>query len=116
MLVHKQPFFNTLEVADNVEKAIAELQITVPEGVELHASLFQQSTFIRRAIGNLNVAILVGCVLVTLILVAFLFQWRTVVISLTAIPLSLLGAILVLRVVRRVLERHDARGTGDRFG
>jgi CzcA family heavy metal efflux pump len=97
LLVHKQPFFNTLTVSANVEKAIAELEDTVPEGVTLHASLFQQSTFIERAISNLNVAIVVGCALVTLILIAFLFQWRTVVISLTAIPLSLLGAVLILR-------------------
>ncbi len=97
LLVHKQPFFNTLTVSRSVAQAIAELEDSIPEGVQLHASLFQQSTFIERAIRNLNVAILVGCVLVTLILVAFLFQWRTVVISLTAIPLSLLGAILILR-------------------
>lgn len=97
MLVHKQPFFNTLEVSQNVQQAIDELASALPEGVELHRTLFQQSAFIERAIGNLSTAILIGCVLVALILVAFLFQWRTVLISLTAIPLSLLGAILVLR-------------------
>lgn len=97
MLVHKQPDFNTLDVSENVQKAIDELEATLPKGVELHRTLFQQSTFIERAIGNLSVAILMGCVLVTLILIAFLFQWRTVLISLIAIPLSLLGAILILR-------------------
>ncbi len=68
-----------------------------PPGVVLHRDLFRQATFIERAIGNLETAILFGCLLVVLILVAFLFQWRTVVINLTAIPLSLLCAILVLR-------------------
>ena len=97
ILVHKQPYFNTLTVSENVQKAVDELAATLPDGVELHRNLFSQSTFIERAIGNLNIAILIGCVLVTLILVAFLFQWQTVLISLTAIPLSLLGAILVLR-------------------
>ncbi len=97
ILVHKQPYFNTLDVSENVQDAIDELESALPEGVELHRTLFQQAAFIERAIGNLSVAILVGCVLVALILVAFLFQWRTVLISLTAIPLSLLGAILVLR-------------------
>lgn len=97
MLVHKQPSFNTLTVSDNVQQAISELGQTLPAGVELHPVLFRQATFIERAIGNLSSAILIGCMLVILILIAFLFQWRTVVISLTAIPLSLLGAILVLR-------------------
>jgi CzcA family heavy metal efflux pump len=97
MLIHKQPSFNTLQVSDDIEQAVAELSQTLPAGVELHPLLFRQASFIERAIGNLSTAILIGCVLVILILIAFLYQWRTVVISLTAIPLSLLGAILVLR-------------------
>lgn len=97
ILVHKQPFFNTLTVSEDVERAIEELRAALPEGVALHPQLFRQAAFIERAIGNLTVAMLIGCGLVTAILIAFLFQWRTVVISLTAIPLSLLGAILVLR-------------------
>ena len=97
LLVHKQPFFNTLTVSDDVQAAVTELKDTLPEGVELHSTLFRQAAFIERAIANLTVAILIGCGLVTLILIAFLFQWRTVAISLTAIPLSLLGAVLVLR-------------------
>ncbi|QDV16237.1 Cobalt-zinc-cadmium resistance protein CzcA [Gimesia panareensis] len=97
LLIHKQPSFNTLQVSDDVQRAVAELSQTLPAGVELHPLLFRQASFIERAIGNLSTAILIGCGLVILILIAFLFQWRTVVISLTAIPLSLLGAILVLR-------------------
>ena len=97
LIVHKQPDANTLAVTAEIDKALGELEAALPEGVTLYPNLFRQSTFIERAIGNLNVAILIGCALVTLILIAFLFQWRTVVISLTAIPLSLLGAILVLR-------------------
>ena len=97
LLVHKQAYANTLTVSANVQKVIGELETALPEGVTLHRSLFRQATFVERAIGNLNLAILIGCGLVTAILVAFLCQWRTVVISLTAIPLSLLGAILVLR-------------------
>ena len=97
LIIHKQPSFNTLAVTTEVQKAIEELGQTLPEGVQMHPVLFRQANFIERAIGNLSSAILIGCVLVIVILVAFLFQWRTVVISLTAIPLSLLGAVLVLR-------------------
>ncbi len=97
ILVHKQPFFNTRRVSADLQRATAELASALPAGVRLHTRLFQQSAFIDRAIGNLRVAILVGCLLVAFILIAYLYQWRTVVISLAAIPLSLLGAILILR-------------------
>jgi Cu/Ag efflux pump CusA len=63
MLVHKQPYFNTLDVSRSVQKAIDDLEAALPEGVELHRTLFQQSTFIERAIGNLSIAILIlACV------------------------------------------------------
>lgn len=97
LVVHKQPDFNTLTVTNSVQQALGELQATIPEGVSLRPALFRQATFIERAIGNLSSSIVVGCVLVTAVLVVFLFQWRTLAISLTAIPLSLLGAILILR-------------------
>ncbi len=95
--VHKQPGANTLEVTAAVQAVLAALQPALPPGVTVHANLFRQANFLDRAIGNLTSAIWLGCLLVALVLVAFLFQWRTVFISLTAIPLSLLGAILVLR-------------------
>lgn len=97
LIIHKQPRANTLKVTEQLDRAIDELAATLPPGVVVHPEMFRQATFIRHAIQNLNQAIFIGCVLVALILTAFLFQWRTVVISLTAIPLSLLGAILVLR-------------------
>ncbi|MCX7410490.1 MAG: efflux RND transporter permease subunit [Planctomycetales bacterium] len=97
LVIHKQPDFNTLTVTTSVQHALDELRASLPDGVELHPALFRQATFIERAISNLRNSILVGIVLVTLVLVAFLWQWRTLAISLTAIPLSLLGAVLVLR-------------------
>ena len=97
LIVDRQPQANTLAVTDDLQPALRRAASGTPPGVVLHRDLFRQATFIERAIGNLETAILFGCLLVVLILVAFLFQWRTVVINLTAIPLSLLGAILVLR-------------------
>lgn len=97
LVVHKQPFSNTLLVSRQLQQALEELETTLPAGVTLEKTLFRQAAFVERAMSNLRLAILIGCGLVTLILIAFLFQWRTVAISLTAIPLSLLGAILILR-------------------
>jgi CzcA family heavy metal efflux pump len=97
LILHKQPNVDTLAVTEELERTLDELTVAVPANVTLHRSLFRQATFIERAMRNLNTSILIGCVLVMLILIAFLFQWRTVVINLTAIPLSLLGAVLLLR-------------------
>src|SRR5206468_8420025 len=69
----------------------------LPQGLVLHQSLFRQASFIERAIANLRVALWIGAGLVTLVLLLFLLDFRTAVISLIAIPLSLLTALIVLR-------------------
>ncbi len=96
LIVHKQPDFNTLQVTDSVQTALDELTGTLPDDVTLHPLLFRQAAFIERAIGNLSHSLLLGCGLVTVVLILFLMNARVLLISLTAIPLSLMGAILVL--------------------
>ncbi len=95
LIVEKQPEGNTLEVTRRVEAALKELEPGLV-GVQLDPTIFRPATFIERAIENLGHALLIGCVLVIVILVAFLFDWRTALISLTAIPLSLVSAVVVL--------------------
>ncbi|QJW97589.1 efflux RND transporter permease subunit [Frigoriglobus tundricola] len=94
LIVEKQPESNTLELTRKVEAAIEALRPGLT-GVEVDTTIFRPATFIERAIDNLSHALVVGCVLVAVILVVFLFDWRTAVISLTAIPLSLVAALLV---------------------
>jgi Cu/Ag efflux pump CusA len=65
--------------------------------MQIDTTIFRPATFIELAIRNLTTALLLGVLLVILILAAFLFEWRTAVISLIAIPLSLLAAVLVLQ-------------------
>ena len=65
-------------------------------GIEIDTTIFRPATFIEHSIDNLTDALLSGCLLVVLVLVAFLFEWRTALISLVAIPLSLVAAVLVL--------------------
>lgn len=95
VVVEKFPWANTLEVTLAVEKVIEGLKPSLP-GVEMTTRIFRPASFIELALGNLQIAMLVGCILVTLILIAFLFEWRTAVISLTAIPLSIVAAMFVL--------------------
>ncbi len=95
LIVEKQPWANTLDVTQNVEKAMAELKPAMGE-VEYDTTIFRPATFIQRSISNLSHSMLVGCVLVVVVLLLFLFDWRCAVISATAIPLSLVAAMLVL--------------------
>jgi CzcA family heavy metal efflux pump len=95
LIVEKLPWANTLEVTRGVEAALAELQPGLP-GVEIDSKIFRPATYIELSIHNLNKALLIACVLVILVLAFFLFEWRPALISVVAIPLSLMAGALVL--------------------
>ena len=95
LIVQKFRGANTMEVTEGVEQAVAELRPGLP-GIEIDTTIFRPATFIEQSIDNLTTALLIGVLLVIFIIVAFLFEWRTALISLIAIPLSLIAAILVL--------------------
>jgi len=74
-------------VTRNVEAALNALRPGLKD-VEMDSTIFRPATFIRMALHNLNRALLIGCILVVIVLIAFLYDWRTALISLLAIPLS----------------------------
>ncbi|MBA3515565.1 MAG: efflux RND transporter permease subunit, partial [Pyrinomonadaceae bacterium] len=94
--IQKQPNANTLEVTEQIETTLANLKATLPPDVTIDTKAFQQSDFINRAVGNVRVSIIEGGIMVTVVLFLFLWNFRTTFISLTAIPLSLITAILVM--------------------
>ena len=96
LIVEKQPWGNTLDVTAGVEKILAELKPGLP-GVDMDSTIFRPATFIQLSIDHLTEALWLGCLLVVVVLWFFLGDWRTTVISLTAIPLSLAIALLLLR-------------------
>ncbi|HEX6921011.1 MAG TPA: efflux RND transporter permease subunit [Actinomycetes bacterium] len=95
LVVQKFRGANTLEVTRGVEKAMDELEPGLP-GIAVDTTIFRPATFIEQSIHNLTRAMYIGILLVILIIIAFLFEWRTAFISLLAIPLSLVSALLVL--------------------
>ncbi|MGI8996454.1 MAG: efflux RND transporter permease subunit [Pyrinomonadaceae bacterium] len=94
--IQKQPNANTLEVTEAIETTLANLKATLPPDVTIDTKAFQQSDFINRAVGNVRASIIEGGIMVTIVLFLFLWNFRTTFISLTAIPLSLITAILVM--------------------
>jgi CzcA family heavy metal efflux pump len=94
--IQKQPNANTLELTRQIEETLAGLKPTLPADVTIDTKAFQQADFINRAIGNVNRSLIEGGIMVTIVLFLFLWNFRTTFISLTAIPLSLVTAILVM--------------------
>jgi CzcA family heavy metal efflux pump len=103
LIVQKYRGANTMEVTRGVEQAIEEMRPGLT-GVEIDTTIFRPATFIEQSIDNLTLALLIGVALVILIIAAFLFDWRTAFISLIAIPLSLIAAILVLDLQGRTIN------------
>jgi multidrug efflux pump subunit AcrB len=91
LVVQKFRGANTVEVTRGVEEAMREMQPGLP-GITVDTTIFRPATFIEQSLDNLRTAMLLGIALVVLIIVAFLFEWRTAFISLIAIPLSLVAA------------------------
>jgi CzcA family heavy metal efflux pump len=96
MSITKAPGFDTLTLTGTIESALAELQKTLPAGVEATV-LFRQGDFIEHAIGNLKEAIRDGAIMVTLVLFAFLLNFRTTAITLTAMPLSFAISVITFK-------------------
>ena len=94
--ISKQPNINTLRVTENIEANLAEIEKTLPPDVKMNTRIFRQADFIESSVRNVGTALLEGALFVVIILFLFLASFRTTVISVVAIPLSLLGTIIVL--------------------
>ncbi|MGH9405712.1 MAG: efflux RND transporter permease subunit [Terriglobia bacterium] len=97
LLISSQYGANTVEVTRRLDQALAELRPALAaQGIHVDANIFRPASFIRVALKNLGSSLLIGAILIVLILFLFLFNVRTAAISCIAIPLSLLGAVIVL--------------------
>lgn len=97
--VSKQPNTNTLNLTGKIENNLLILKKTLPPDVRLDTKIFRQADFIETSIRNVQNALIEGGIFVVIILLIFLGSFRTTIISLFAIPLSLLGAIIVMKLL-----------------
>ncbi|MEM9867654.1 MAG: efflux RND transporter permease subunit [Bacteroidota bacterium] len=116
LTISKQPDVNTLELTQQLDAAIADLQKTIPEGVEIKSQIFRQSNFIEASISNLNQTLLEGAFFVIVVLFIFLMNWRTTVISLLAIPISLLVSTIVLKLLGYTINTMSLGGMAIAIG
>ncbi|MEL7586308.1 MAG: efflux RND transporter permease subunit [Prolixibacteraceae bacterium] len=108
--ISKQPNANTLEVTRRIEKNLADLSGVLPADVKLDTKIFRQADFIETSVRNVQNALIEGGIFVIIILFLFLGSFRTTVISLLAIPLSLLGAVLVLKALGMTINTMSLGG------
>ena len=94
--ISKQPNINTLNVTANIERNLKAVAKSLPADVTLDTSIFRQADYIQSSVNNVGQALIEGAVCVILVLFLFLTSFRTTVISILAIPLSLLGTMIVL--------------------
>lgn len=109
LIVEKQPWANTLAVTREVERALAA-EAPALAGVTVDSGIFRPATFIERALTNLERSLAIGCALVVIILFAFLYDLRTALVSVVAIPLSLVGAAAVLSASGATLDTMTVAG------
>lgn len=95
MTVRKQPLGDTVKITEAVEKAIEELKSSFPKDIKV-TETFRQAEFIEASVKNVEEALRDGAIIVSVILILFLMNWRTVIISLSAMPISLLGGMMIL--------------------
>ena len=95
LVIEKFPGASPVEVTRGVEDAFTALKPGL-QGSEIDTGVFRPATFIETAVANIGTLMLIGIVLVTLVFLAFYFQWRSALISLVVIPLSVIAAVMVL--------------------
>ncbi|RAQ39419.1 CusA/CzcA family heavy metal efflux RND transporter, partial [Arthrospira sp. O9.13F] len=98
LMINKQPDIDTPTVTQAVEAVMNSLQSTFPPDVEVQRT-FRQSNFIDSAIGNVSGSLIQGIIIVSVIMLLFLMNWRTAIITLSAIPLSLLIGLMLMKAV-----------------
>ena len=94
--ISKQPGINTLSVTRNIERNLESIAKSLPADVKLDTKIFRQADYIQASVNNVGSSLIEGAVCVILVLFLFLTSIRSTVISLLAIPLSLLGTVIVL--------------------
>jgi CzcA family heavy metal efflux pump len=97
MTVMKQPGTNTLELTDKIDASIDELTKNLPKDIHINTNIFRQADFINASISNINKTLIEGSIFVVIILIIFLMNVRATIISLIAIPISLVAAVLTLK-------------------
>lgn len=114
--VTKQPGVGTISLTNEIESKIADLRNTLPEGITLTTDIFRQSDFINRSISNLRESLFIGAIFVVIVLFFFLMDVRTTLISLVALPLSIIVTLIALHLMGLTINTMSLGGIAIAIG
>ena len=116
MTITRQPATSTLELTDQLDRSLAELQKTLPKDVKVTTDIFRQSRFINSSIDNVQKSLYEGGIFVVIVLFLFLMNIRTTVISLITIPLSVIVALVTLKIMGLTINTMSLGGIAIAIG
>lgn len=116
MTITKQPNTNTLELTEKIDDALAEIRKTLPADVKINSQIFRQADFIQASINNIQKALIEGLIFVIIIMFLFLMNYRTTIISIIAIPLSLIVSIITLKLLGLTINTMSLGGMAIAIG
>jgi len=116
MTVAKQPGTNTLELTQKIDNAIIEISKTLPADIKINTNIFRQADFIQASINNIQKALIQGSIFVVIVMFLFLMSYRTTIISLIAIPLSLIFSIITLKLLGLTINTMSLGGMAIAIG
>lgn len=99
MTITKQPNVSTLNLTDKIESSLEEMHQDMPADVCINTDIFRQASFIEGSVNNVRKSLIEGGIFVVIVLFIFLMNWRTTVISLVSIPVSILVAMLCMKLM-----------------
>lgn len=116
LTVTKQPATSTLDLTAKLEASLKDLQKNLPPDVHVSTDIFRQSRFIESSIGNVKKSLVEGGIFVVIVLILFLANVRTTVISLVTLPLSLVVSLLVLHYMGLTINTMSLGGMAIAIG
>ncbi|WP_298702082.1 efflux RND transporter permease subunit [uncultured Brevundimonas sp.] len=114
--IQKQPGANTLALTEQLDTVFADVQRTLPTGMKLETEVFRQADFIERAVSNVVKALIEGLILVSIIVLVFLASWRATVVTLAAIPVSVVAALIAVNAVGGTINTMTLGGIAIALG
>jgi len=116
LTVNKQPNVNTIKLTERINNALDDIQKNSGDEVNFHTNIFNQARFIETSVNNVKRALIEGSILVVIILMIFLMNYRTSIISLIAIPLSLIVSIIALKLMGLTINTMSLGGMAIAIG
>lgn len=116
MTVMRQPNANTIDLTENIDLALAELEKSLPEEVTINSHVFRQADFITTSVNNVTRALFEGAIFVVVILFLFLMNGRTTIITVIAIPISLIISIVIIKLMGFTINTMSLGGMAIAIG